>query len=333
MADGEARMYGEPHVVWAGNTPAGPAAFVIQRTADNPVVVEPDGHRLFAVCSFIHTTSTGLRIMTWTQMHDGGTDGVPQAALLGTEYDVLVVVDFGEPVYYSPDLSYTPDGRVARDFQPLPFVGGAAVQRVPAQRAKVTIAIGRRPLGWRDTIHLTNGTEILFGNGKDQRQPQLVTHVLAGAERVWGGDPVKVIGDKRDQFEPALKGYVDEVGHHTVGNHPLLTIYGATPDGRRLLLNTIQYDDDPVRHLLMLAPPDGRFTVVEVAFVPLGSGEPVRLRLPDGQGTLLAAEGAALRYRVAGGSWLDAGRDAALVPASAIEAEVLRGGVPQVIAL
>ena len=121
---------------------------------------------------------------------------------------------------------------------------------------------------------------------------------------------------------------MDAVGHHTVGSHPYLTVYGATPDGRRLLVETIQYDDDPARHLLMLAPPDGQFTVVAAAFVAAGSPEPVRLRLPDGQGTLLAAEGASLRYRVAGGAWQDAGRNAALLPADATEADISGGTSP-----
>ena len=189
MAGNDTRMYGEPHVVWAGSTPAGPAAFVIQRTAENPVVAQPSGDRLWAVSSFVHTTPAGLRIMVMTHMSDAGTDGVPQAALLGTERDVLAVVDFGEPVHYSPELSYAADGRVDRDFQPLPFLDGAAVRRVPPQRTKITIAVARHPFRWSDVVHLANDSEILFANGRGQRGPQLVTHVLPGAERVWGGDP------------------------------------------------------------------------------------------------------------------------------------------------
>ena len=49
---------------------------------------------------------------------------------------------------------------------------------------------------------------------------------------------------------------------------------------------------------------------------------PVRLRLPDNQGVLVAAEGSALSYRVGDGQWQDAGRNAALLPATATDVRV-----------
>ncbi|WP_112668663.1 hypothetical protein [Micromonospora saelicesensis] len=49
---------------------------------------------------------------------------------------------------------------------------------------------------------------------------------------------------------------------------------------------------------------------------------PVRLRLPDDQGVLVAAEGSALSYRVGDGQWQDAGRNAALLPAAATDVRV-----------
>jgi hypothetical protein len=144
---------------------------------------------------------------------------------------------------------------------------------------------------------------------------------------------VEALKQRYDQVARALTDYVDQVGSHAAGTHPLLSVYGATPDGRRLLLQTIQYDDDPARHLLLLARPDGPFTVVAGMLVPFGSREPVRLRLPDRQGTLVAADGAGLRYRVTGGTWQDAGRDAALVPPDAVEAEISRDATPELIPL
>ncbi|MFC8618156.1 hypothetical protein ACFT9M_17305 [Micromonospora purpureochromogenes] len=48
----------------------------------------------------------------------------------------------------------------------------------------------------------------------------------------------------------------------------------------------------------------------------------MRLRLPDEQGILVAAEGATFSYRVGTGKWRDAGRDAALLPADATEVRV-----------
>ncbi|MDO3700951.1 hypothetical protein Q3W71_04560 [Micromonospora sp. C28SCA-DRY-2] len=102
----------------------------------------------------------------------------------------------------------------------------------------------------------------------------------------------------------------------------MLTVYGATPDGRRLLLRTIQYDDDPARVIALLARGDAPFQAAASGFADWTAPLPVRLRLPDGQGILIAAEGAALSYRVGAGRWQDAGRNAALLPAGATEVRV-----------
>lgn len=48
---------------------------------------------------------------------------------------------------------------------------------------------------------------------------------------------------------------------------------------------------------------------------------PVRYRLPDGQGWLVAAYGKALSYRT-DGDWHDVGRDAALLPDNATQVRV-----------
>jgi hypothetical protein len=101
-----------------------------------------------------------------------------------------------------------------------------------------------------------------------------------------------------------------------------LYVKGATPDGRRLLLQTVQYDDDPARVIALLARDDAPFTVAASGFADWNAPLPVRLRLPDEQGILVAAEGAALSYRVGSGKWRDAGRDAALLPADATEVRI-----------
>ncbi|MGR6322486.1 hypothetical protein Q2K19_13175 [Micromonospora soli] len=53
---------------------------------------------------------------------------------------------------------------------------------------------------------------------------------------------------------------------------------------------------------------------------------PVRLQLPDNQGVLVAAEGAALSYRIGDGQWQDAGRNAALLPANITDVRVTDAG-------
>ncbi|BCB83233.1 hypothetical protein [Phytohabitans suffuscus] len=59
-----------------------------------------------------------------------------------------------------------------------------------------------------------------------------------------------------------------------------------------------------------------------------GRIRPRRLRLPAGQGTLVAAPHAALQHRAGGGRWHDAGRNAALLPATATEVRVTPAAGP-----
>ncbi|MEU6206518.1 hypothetical protein ABZ814_23385 [Micromonospora musae] len=307
-------LSGEPHVVWAGSTPVGPAAYVAQRTATNAVVSDPQGDRMAAVAAFVEPTADGPRVMGGETVTDGGTVGNSQAALLGPDRNVLLVLDAEAPVEFSPELGYTADGRIDRTFQPVVFRDGAAVLQVPPQRAKVTVALARTPVSMVNQVHITNVTDILFPNGEDSPPQPTLSHTLPGADAVWGNKDVPEV--------PALDAYYDAGGVHTHDGFPLLYIKGATPDGRRLLLQTIQYDDDPARVIVLLARDDGPFTVAASGFADRKVPLPVRLRLPDEQGVLVAAEGAALDYRIGTGKWHDAGRDAALLPADATEVRV-----------
>ncbi|MET7747752.1 hypothetical protein [Micromonospora sp. NPDC005367] len=307
-------LRGEPHVVWAGRTPVGPAAYVAQGTAADRVVSEPQGDRMVAVAAFVEPTADGPRVMTGETVTDAGTHGNSQAALLGPERNVLLVLDAGAPVEFSPELRYTADGRIDRTFEPVAFRDGAAVLQVPPQRTKITVALARTPVSMANQVHITNATDILQPNGGDLPPQPILSHTLPGAEAVWGDKDVPEV--------PALDAYYDAGGVHTHDGSPLLYIRGATPDGRRLLLQTIQYDDDPPRVIVMLARGDAPFTVAAGGFADRKAPLPVRLRLPDQQGVLVAAEGAALDYRIGAGKWHDAGRDAALLPANATEVRV-----------
>ncbi|MFE9656982.1 hypothetical protein [Micromonospora sp. NPDC006431] len=316
--DGD-QMRGEPHVVWAGRTPAGPAAYIAHRTVHNPIA-SPDGDRVIAMAAFVEPTADGPRVTTREQVTDAGTDGISQAALLGPQRDVLLVLDSGQPVEFSPELRYMPDGKVKRSFQRVAFRDGAAVLAVPPQRTKITVALSKTPVSRENVVHIINDGPILFPDGKGRPRPLQVRHTLPGAEKVWVGDPsAKEVSAPAD----ALAEYIDSAGVHTSDGSPLLWVYGATPDGRLLLVETIQYDDDPARVIALLAPKQLPFKAVASTFADWKSPLPVRLRLPDNQGILVAAEGSALSYRSGDGKWQDAGRNAALLPANATDVRVI----------
>lgn len=316
-------LRGQPHVVWAGNTPKGKAAYVTQRTMENPIVTEPGNLRLIGIAAFVVPTASGLRLLTMEQLDNSGNlDGHSQAAFLGPDRDTLLVLDFGRPVEYSPSMSFAPDGRIVRQNLPVRFRDGAASLAVPPQRTKVTIAVGRAPLSADSRIHVVNENEILFPGGKERPHPKRFDYVLPGADRAWGGsvDPTKRPLGAVIAFDP----FLDRVGTHVANpESPVLAVFGATPDGRRLLVDTIQYDDDPAHAVAMLGRGESEYAVVATQSVDWAAPLPVRLRLPDGQGTLVAAPEAKLEYRTgAGDTWLDAGRGAALLPAGATEVRV-----------
>lgn len=323
-ATGAAELWlrGEPHVVWAGSTPKGGAAYVTQRGPDDPVATKPKGQRLIGYAGFVVPTPTGLRVLRFERLDDSGyLDGNSQAALLGPDRDTLLVLDFGRPVEYSPSMSYAPDGRIVRQHLPVTFRDGAASLAVPPQRTKVTIAVGRAPMSADSRILVVNEHEILFPDGKERPEPRRFGYVLPGADRAWGAS-VEPVGWPLGAVI-AFAPFVDSVGTHAVNAEAVdLVVFGAVPDGRRLLVGTIQYDDDPGHAVAMLGRRESEYTVVATQAVDWRAPLPVRLRLPDGQGTLVAAPEAKLAYRTGGGAWQDAGRGAALLPAGATEARV-----------
>nr|WTA64513.1 hypothetical protein OHB51_18450 [Micromonospora sp. NBC_00855] len=305
QSDGPPR--GEPNIVWAGDTPAGPAAYVAHATMHGMTV------------GFVKPTADGPRVSTLTQVTDTETDGLEQAALLGPQRDVLLVLDFGQPVEFSPQLRYALDGKVERTFEPVVFRDGAAVLSVPPQRTKLTVGLSRIPVEQDNVIHIDGVSEIYFPDHKDRPAPPLVRRTLPGAEQVWGIDPAA-----KEVIAPteAIAEYLDPVGAHTHDGSPRLWVYGATPDGRRLLMETVQYDDDPSHVIALLAGRQLPFEAVASTTADWSAPLPVRLRLPDDQGVVVAAEGSALSYRVGDGQWTDAGRNAALLPATATEVRV-----------
>ncbi|MDG4785207.1 hypothetical protein O7626_04530 [Micromonospora sp. WMMD1102] len=327
-AELETPMSGEPHIVWAGQTPAGPAAYIAHRTTHNPIVSEPANDRLVAMAAFVEPTANGPSVMTTETITDAGTDGNSQAVLLGPQRDVLLVLDFGQPVEFSPELQYMPDGKVKRTFQPVAFRDGAAILAVQPQRTKITVGLARTPVKRENVVHITNATEILSPNGDSPSRKRL-RYTLPGADPAWGGDPTTPEYQNKPgakevsaQGTEALADYIDPLGAHVGDGSPLLSIYGATPDGRRLLVETIQYDDEPARVIALTARNDESFQAVANTVADWTAPLQVRLQLPDNQGTLVAAEGATLSYRVADGEWVDAGRNAALLPANATDVRV-----------
>ncbi|MCX5068761.1 hypothetical protein OOJ91_23240 [Micromonospora lupini] len=327
---GDTQMPGDPHVVWAGRTPAGPAAYVAYAGATRSI--EGTGNNHIGWVGFVEPTADGPQVRAIESLTDDARQRSPQAVLLGAERDVLLVLDSGQPMEFSPELRYAPDGKTIRTYQPVTFEEGAAILRIPPQRTKVTVALSFTPVSDVNTVQILGAADVLFSNGGARRDVQRIRRTLPGADQAWGGDP----SDPRYEgggsaYEiaagpEALAAWIDVAGFHDQGHSPELYVYGATADGRRLLLQSIQYDSDPVRVVALLARGNAPLHAVASAFADWKAPLPVRLRLPDDQGILVAAEGSALSYRSDAGQWQDAGRNAALLPSTATEVRVTASG-------
>jgi hypothetical protein len=305
---------GEPHVAWAGDTPGGPVALVAQRTRTR--VVSEAGQIEYGLTGFVVRTGGEPSVTSMESMLTGAANSA--AVLTGPAFDVLVVMDEGRPVEFSPDLTYGADGSVRRTFRPLVFDrDGAAMRQGPAPALRTG----------QQRVDLANPTALAEGRRGDLRHRTL-DRTLPGSAAAWPAGVPKE-WDLRDD-----ERYDDRYGYHVYRDAAAWFIRGATADGRRLVVQSLTVGDRPDRLFLLLGRPDEIPEPVYLGAPDPRAALPVRVRLPGSQGVVVAAEGATLRYRVPDGTWLPAGGDAALLPAAATEAEVTRPGrTPVTVAL
>ncbi len=322
-----------PHVYWAGSTPAGPVALLAQSSPDSQILdaggragaeppdelgfVAEDGGRLVAPSVLVVVPAGTIQ---------------PFALLTGPKRDVLVVAGADQAmIAISAEAVIGGDGRLARRWTPLPpGPDGVVVRRIPPQEDAIRI-------GLRQGV---DGRVALADVGTLREPPPVVPPVdrldrrLPGWQQAWAGVSEAELSswDLDNRAD-----YFDAFGHPTRTGRPDWRILGALPDGRRFVVQTIALDGR-VRLFWMTGPPG---TGPEAQY--LGLAEPPRsterldpvsgplhvlhARLPQRRGVVVAAENAALRYRVRSGGWLPVTGDAALLPdaATAIEVTPRRG--------
>jgi hypothetical protein len=309
---GDIPVVGEPHVVWAGLAPhQARTAVVAQRVPE--LTASPAGQIRYGLTGFIEETPDGLRAISLEEMLTGAPNA--PAALLGPQRNVLMVLDDGRDIRYSPDLSYTAAGKVERTFTPLDFQAhdGVAFEATGTSLTAIRLALragGPDAYGER-SVGLANISQLIddAGRGGPPRDP---------AQQIWslaGADGTTAAGGEWDA--ETRDGFHDRYGYHLVPPADTWYIRGATGDGRQFVVQTLTGPEVRIRVLLSLGTPDPVLQGFTTPTAPL----PVQVRLPDGQGTVVAGAGK-LRYRVSRGDWLPVAGSAALVPAAAEQVEV-----------
>lgn len=329
MGDGTVQgLRGEPHVYWAGTTPAGRAAVVLQATADH------DGEAMVGVVA-VDPVSAQFRLVG----EHSPADGPQSAYAFGPGDRTVLVLDDGVPMYFSPGPRIAPDGVVTRDWQRMDVTDGVALARVPEggdpEDVRVLARQARPAPGERDTSGLRGlwrASEYLARvDSQRAGEPYMVqvdpvpNGMLSWREDGPGGmtrvgRPVRLGSDTRRLFNEAVlnSAYADLAA--AITGYSEWFVAAGLPDGRTALLGEFMQDLNDAQLFAVLLDVHGAVTKV------LPSDEanprdpvPVRMHLPDGQGWVVAAYGSPLAYRIAGGAWVHAGMDAALLPETATE--------------
>ena len=316
-------LRGEPKVVWAGDTPAGRAAIVTQQAFLHPHsdLSSDDANQIRDLIGFVADVDGHPTVVD----DDYAARGVPpmRGFFAGADRSVLIVLGSGTPMAWSV-RTYQPDGRITREWHPLTFTAGAAVAQVPADADQRSLVVTREP------DHAVNGM-VLLGNASarevrdtDRRLQWNAVYRLTGPDT-----PLPV--ESLDVHCPAMRTgeAVASDAYEWSGGGAQWCAFGTTPDGRAVTVGDLQLDSDP-----------------SYVYFTLGSGStmrrgnagpvdptkrlPVLVKLPDGQGWVVASKGAVLSYRVGTGPWQGARRNAALLPPNATRVLVDTGADPRV---
>lgn len=304
------RMLGEPHVYWAGSTPAGPAAVVAQQVRQGGVALGLYGG-----------DQSGQRILTDVPPVAGAA-GV--AFQFGADDRTLLAIDTGRPMVISDGVRRDQDGRVDRTWRSLAAVDGVAWWQAPAgvDASAVRVAL-TDPSGAadRDAAVLTLPAS-RYGDGFDRQSKHRTEHRLDWHFLNQTNSTRPVVGTW------GIEGYLERAGmldpFLRVGAGGTWNVAAVLPDGRTAWVTEYQQDSSPSRVYAVIG---NGWRVVDGGPVDAAAPLPVKIKMPYRLGWVVAADGAVLRYRTGDdGPWIGDSRDAALLPYQATEVEVAHPG-------
>ncbi|HEU5470028.1 MAG TPA: hypothetical protein VFV67_05195 [Actinophytocola sp.] len=322
-------LRGAPHVYWAGRTPAGPAAVVMQQTIlhPNPARGSADAGELRTLAGLVamDPMDRNLKLVTDQFAPDAGYFQFGPA-----DRTVLVVARDG-PVYFSAG----PIADGSRTWTGLAFAEGVSVVQAPEGTHPAAVRVVARadppapdddhPDGQLPLKPATNYLEYAATSGRFTADaPAMRDNRLP-----WGG-PLRLM--RLHEHGPVLTDldarFIDAIGQAGLTDPGAkTTLFGrwrvatGLPDGRSAIVGEVQIGDNRSRiYAVLLRPDDTVDWIVTGDWVDPTAELPVLVKLPDGQGWIAAKQGSYLTYRVnrtetwtqpAGG-----GPDAVLIPAT-----------------
>ena len=318
-------LRGEPHVYWAGNTPAGRAAIVLQ-----PVYVHPNsqvtekGPRTAEGLVAIDPGDGELKLVN-TRVIGAERPGQAVYYRFGPDDGTMLIVDRGRPLHYDVAPVYLKDVQAMRfDWQHAEPEGGVALVTTPARRNQVS------PMAYEGSdppeqmpveempVVPTTASFWLHLRLPDP-SVRLRSSVLDWGDVMWQvGEP---LGMSKQRVN-VMWGYFHYYPTRYDAITSLWTIAARLPDGRVVILKERQDGTAKPRLVAEVAANVNTTNMVRVDGGPVDADAvlPVRFRIPDDGGWIVADKGKALSYRTSPDEeWRSVGRDAALLPANATE--------------
>ena len=320
-------LRGEPRVVWAGETPAGPAALVVQPAAfPDRAAVTGAGPGDGTVVGFVGVDEERRpRVVDDSFSYDGVSPALQPltAWFVDPGRNVVAALELGRPLAWAQGWRYHDDGTRDRDWKPMTFRDGVSTARVDGSRHwDVEVAPTPYDLA-ADNVAIAGG-----------EQPPPVGQSLRWGPDPLSGDPARVqikgltldAGTARpyELFARALETRLRGRPYSSDGL-PVWTASGTLPDGTEVVVSDTHLDADP-SHAYAVLERDGETRVIHGGEVDRFAVLPIVIRLPDGMGTVVARSQARLEWSSATTTWQEMGFGAALVPPDATRVRVTLPG-------
>jgi hypothetical protein len=339
-------LRGQAHVYWAGTTPAGRAAVVLQQAYlhSHGNLSPEDANQMQTLVGLVAVDPKdgGLKLVTDQYRADG--EPAPGYFQFGPGDRTILVVDRGRPLYFSPAPVNRSDGRVVRDWAQMSIVDGVAMTELPEGTAPADARVlvrDRRPAPddkSRDgLLYLEPASQYLdFADKLRRGETFSLGSSLEERRLQWRQPEGPVLVGQSPQMPPgwsaAFNQALEEYGMLDLGVDAqawgLWNVLAGLPDGRTAIVSELMQGQHPSRLYAVLLDRAGEVQAVQAGdVVDTKAVLPVAMRMPDGQGWVVAAYGSHLRYRTAnGGQWVDGGDNAALLPDRAADVQVNRPG-------
>ena len=319
---------GDPRILWAGRTPAGPAA-VLAQTVRLPDRVGATQAATYATIGFVGDRNGAPSIVA-ANFDEDARDSL--AWYVDEQHKNLVVSDNDVTRGITLGWQYADDGSRSQTYQPLTFTDGAAIVTIPQGVDRTGVAVSDLPFHNNRTavrianVELDDTSSHPRGRGLNWTVPPGTPDRILDLPFHGNGWTAEETGRQMIDMRDLLDQHT--VGIPNFGFYGGYIVHGTTPNGTAVRLVEDQLDNEPA-HLYLTYGNEFR----HAGTVDPQATLPIAVRLPDGQGWVVAQLGATLRYRIGTGPWTGTRMDAALAPdgATSVEVTVPSGSREQVV--